>query len=317
MMPAIPCQCGQMHKSRPPMLVSRHSVGANMKPARFIAVHKAGLLDFLGDALTVFAGAFVEAVVKVQEQRRWNRFVEEVNRENFESSLQDAVLQPLADEVRPAWDALVTESAGVSYDDQAKTLGFDLAFGGGADPRIGLWARENGGRRITMITDDTRDEIMKIVQRGLDAGKNPREMAREIRPLVGLNAPQQRTVLRRIEEMQAAGVSEARINQAIARMTEQKIKERSQLIARTEAITATAVGTETAWARAQDQGLLPRTGIKKRWIAAIGSARTCPLCVALHGQEVPPAQPFTMRGRTYDNPPAHPACRCSMGLVEG
>ncbi len=320
------CECGKNHqlskssaKIAAPrtLLISRHNVRANMRPARFIAVYKAGLLDFLGDALAAFAGSFIEAVVRVQDQRaRWRQFEEEVNRTNFETSLQDAVLKPLADEVDPAWNELVRESAGIAYDDQAKSLGFNLAFGGGFHPSIGQWARENGGRRITMITDDTRKQIMEIVRDGLDEGRNPKDMAKFIRPLIGLNAPQQRAIMNLIATMQNEGVSQARINQMIERMTNKKLKERAELIARTEAITATAVGTEAAWRQSQSQGLLPTTGIQKRWIAAIGSSRTCPLCISLHGQEVPVGQPFSRRGVEYDNPPAHPGCRCSMGLVE-
>jgi hypothetical protein len=119
-------------------------------------------------------------------------------------------------------------------------------------------------------------------------------------------------------------------------MARRLLKRRAENIARTETIRAANMGTQFGWDAAADAGLLP-PGTQKVWIATEDS-RTCPICAVLDGNTVDlggnfdvsvEATAFTIEGEeirvtatrpmkrssTTRTPPAHPSCRCTLGLV--
>lgn len=82
---------------------------------------------------------------------------------------------------------------------------------------------------------------------------------------------------------------------------------RAEMIARTEAMDAANEGLAQGWSQAVDEGLL--TGDEqKEWIATPGC---CDECDAVDGEKVPMDEDFSVG----DDPPLHPNCRCTMGLV--
>jgi hypothetical protein len=68
-------------------------------------------------------------------------------------------------------------------------------------------------------------------------------------------------------------------------------------------------GQRALWGQAKEQGLLPDT-VLRRWIAS-GDAATCPICEDLDGSEVGMDEEFD---DGILEPPAHPSCRCAVGL---
>jgi hypothetical protein len=90
---------------------------------------------------------------------------------------------------------------------------------------------------------------------------------------------------------------------------------RADLIARTESMIAANEGQAEAWDQAVDDGLL--TGKEqKTWIVADDNA-LCPICDGLADQTVALDDNFESpdTGEEFDQPPAHPRCRCTTGLV--
>lgn len=82
---------------------------------------------------------------------------------------------------------------------------------------------------------------------------------------------------------------------------------RAELIARTESMNAANEGLAQGWSQAVEEGLL--TGDeKKEWIATPGC---CDLCDEVDGERVDLDDDFSVG----DDPPLHPNCRCTMGLV--
>ncbi len=82
---------------------------------------------------------------------------------------------------------------------------------------------------------------------------------------------------------------------------------RASMIARTEAMDAANEGLAQGWSQAVEEGLL--TGDeKKEWIAAEGC---CDDCDEVDGEVVSMDDDFSVG----DDPPLHPNCRCTMGLV--
>jgi SPP1 gp7 family putative phage head morphogenesis protein len=82
---------------------------------------------------------------------------------------------------------------------------------------------------------------------------------------------------------------------------------RAEMIARTESMDAANEGLTQGWDQAVEEGLL--TGDEqKTWIAA---EDPCPECEEVDGETVPMDEDFSVG----DDPPLHPNCRCTMGLV--
>lgn len=85
--------------------------------------------------------------------------------------------------------------------------------------------------------------------------------------------------------------------------------DRAEMIARTEVMDAANEGLAQSWDQAVESSLL--TGDEQKvWIATEGA---CDECEAVDGEEVPLDEDFSVG----DDPPAHPNCRCTMGLSMG
>lgn len=88
---------------------------------------------------------------------------------------------------------------------------------------------------------------------------------------------------------------------------------RAEVIARTETMRASNEGQMQAWDQAADAGLL--TGEEsKEWITTPDD-RLCPVCEPMDGVTVKLSEEFNVDGERMDGPPAHPRCRCTLGLT--
>lgn len=87
-------------------------------------------------------------------------------------------------------------------------------------------------------------------------------------------------------------------------------EDRADLIARTEIMDAANQGFLQGLSQAQDAGLLPEDATKQ-WIATSGC---CDECDDLDGEEVLLDEDFSSGD---DSPPAHPRCRCALGVGTG
>jgi SPP1 gp7 family putative phage head morphogenesis protein len=91
--------------------------------------------------------------------------------------------------------------------------------------------------------------------------------------------------------------------------------DRAETIARTEVMQAANDGQLEAWDQAQEDGLL--TGQEqKEWIVTPDD-RLCPVCEPMDGVTVGIDEDFDVDGDEMEGPPAHPNCRCTIGLSNG
>lgn len=79
---------------------------------------------------------------------------------------------------------------------------------------------------------------------------------------------------------------------------------RARRIATTEVTRAYARGNREAW---RASGVVDG----RRWSTSADEA-VCPVCGGLNGQEQGIDAPFVWDGNEYDDPPAHPGCRCTL-----
>ena len=203
------------------------------------------------------------------------------------------------------------------------------------NPEAEKWVKKHVGDLVTQITEDSKQAIRSIALDGFENGNAPKKMAREIRQYIGLTDRDTKAVLNyraKLEDMLAQGESpfktkpltHEKIDSMVDKYGKKKLRERSELIARTETIKSSNMGLQTIWEEAQKQGLISQ-GAKRKWITA-KDERVCSWCGPLHGNIVGMREDFTItanltegsKALTYTSltPPLHPACRCSMVLAD-
>jgi hypothetical protein len=187
------------------------------------------------------------------------------------------------------------------------------------NPAVTAWASTHTGQLITLITDEARQAVMEAIVEAARQGLSIDRTARNLRPYLGLNAPQARALARFEASFETPSPK------LVERRAAKLLRERAEMIARTELIQASNMGQQITWTTAADQGLIPRTAYKE-WIAT-GDDRTCPICMNMDGTRVPYNESYTVTTR-FDSqgaalataasvtPPAHPRCRCAMVLVD-
>lgn len=178
-------------------------------------------------------------------------------------------------------------------------------------PETIAFAQQFSGRFIREINDETRKGIRAAVVRSAQGQLTPRQLASVIRPMLGLTARQVQAVARRRAALFQAGVKD--IDKRIERYAAKLLRQRAQTIARTETIAAATEGQLAAWKAAQQRGLLDSSA-RKVWIVTPDD-RLCPVCRPLDGQRVPLSAAFVTANGAVFGPPAHPNCRCAVGLA--
>ena len=205
-----------------------------------------------------------------------------------------------------AWAAEVIAIAGVAQWSEIGIIGsFSID-----NPYSAPWMLSHGGTLITQISDTTRRAIAAEVANGFLENYPPREMAKTIRAYVGLDSNRAKSLMAYEAELRAEGITGDKLATALLNRSASLIRDRSLVIARTETIDAHANGTLQSWQEGQRTGQISK-GAKKVWIAAMGSERTCPICIGLDGLTAPLDGAFT---GGYTSPTAHVTCRCAMGL---
>lgn len=148
------------------------------------------------------------------------------------------------------------------------------------NPNVLDYIREHTAETIEDISTATRNKVKEIIARAFEEQHDLKDYADEL----------------------TAALGDA---------------DRADLVARTESMTAANEGQAEAWDQAVEAGLL-NGDEKKTWIVADDQA-LCPICEGLADQTVAMDANFESpdSGEQFDGPPAHPRCRCTVGLVAG
>ena len=181
-----------------------------------------------------------------------------------------------------------------------------------ANPRAVTWAERNAAELVVVHTDVQRIAIREAVVAGFNQGVPPRIMARDLRRLVGHTARDARAVIKRRIDLQAAGVAADRVTVQVDRYALRLLRLRSMNIARTETIKASIQGQLEGWRQNRDARLLSRELVKE-WIVTPDD-RLCPICRTLDEVQVDVDGMFDTSVGRVSGPPAHPQCRCALGL---
>ena len=202
-------------------------------------------------------------------------------------------------------DAALVLAALTALEEEQLLAALGGSIAGGASPEAVAVARALAERQTRRmwgnLVESELNKIGKIVADGLAEGIGPREIARRLTPVQGLD-PARASRLRKLQLMLEAS---DRTDAEIARMMETAfnslLRDRRQSIARTEARFATsAANQEIAESRGQQH---------KIWITT-GDDRVDDACQGNEAQGWIGIKDAFSSGS--DTPPDHPLCRCSL-----
>jgi len=195
-------------------------------------------------------------------------------------------------------------------------------------PSVANWLDNRAASFITELTNEQRNAIAEMVKVSATGKYGTDELAKMIRPCIGLTKSQSLANFRYYDQikeqlrinhpkMSAASIRQ-KAKEAAMKYAERQHRERATTIALTEMEFAYNHGMDEAVRQAQEQNLL---GImEKRWSAA-ADERMCDTCGALEGTLIEMEGEFDFPGKVLfpghkRTPPAHPRCRCAVEYVE-
>jgi SPP1 gp7 family putative phage head morphogenesis protein len=143
------------------------------------------------------------------------------------------------------------------------------------NPKATEWASQNAADLVGGITESARDEIKDLVEHAFEEQVSVDDLAKQIEEVIG-------------------------------------DANRAELIARTETMRASNEGQLEAWEQATEDGLLAGNE-QKEWIVTPDD-KLCPVCEQMDGVIIPLDEDFDVDGDMIEGPPAHPNCRCTLGL---
>jgi hypothetical protein len=213
-----------------------------------------------------------------------------------------------------------------------------------------VWAEQRAGELVTAVDDQTRQAVAALVVRGQQGDLAASEIARQIKPLIGLTGPQATAamnyrdalVARQLQArygQDAAGVlrgqwalspwrggalDQDRIDRLVDQYAGRQRAWRAEMIARTESIRAANEGDMLAWDETIRRGGADGYTLTRTW-SVTNDDRSCEECLSLDG-EVIESEPVTETSRPtvasmgsfsggIEAPPAHASCRCTILTV--
>lgn len=195
-------------------------------------------------------------------------------------------------------------------------------------PGILNWLSERGAQFVTSCTQEQKDAIAALVTKKMKDSHTVDELARLIRPCIGLTEGQAKANARYYDNIVATLKKEhprmkeenvrKRALDAAQKYAERQHRERALTIAQTESAFAYHRGADEGVRQAQAEGYLGN--MLKRWSTS-GDDAVCEVCASLEGMEISIDAEFAIKGKSLFRgqhmlPPAHPRCACAVEYVE-
>lgn len=244
-----------------------------------------------------------------------------------EAILAGEISADLLDEWQQDYSRFVTEHMQPAWEKAIKTAGENLArkypewnFDPMADG-VRSWTESHAAEFVTNSADTQIEGLRAVVRRAaVLEDMSVDQLARAIRPMVGLTKQQTIANLKYYQKLIESGVKEKRAQDLSARYAARQHRYRGYNIARTELAFAYNQGSYEATKQAQAAGYMGET--VKVWCTA-DDERVCSICGGLEGKIIAMDEDFdfktklSTRNQTIRRvPPAHPSCRCGVMYKE-
>lgn len=194
-------------------------------------------------------------------------------------------------------------------------------------PGVIRWIQSRGAEMVTVSTQTQKDAIALLLEDKMRNAHTVDELARLIRPCVGLYRQQASAVSNYYDSLIKALTEQhprtrpARIR-ALAldkatKYAERLHRQRAMMIAQTEMAFAYNYGADEGIRQAQADFLIGRC--EKRWCTS-GDDNVCTDCAELDGKQIGMEERFYSGNTRYEEsglyPPLHPRCGCAVQYVE-
>lgn len=195
-------------------------------------------------------------------------------------------------------------------------------------PGIVEWIRSRGAELVTVCTQTQKDAIALLLEDKIRNAHTVDELARLIRPCVGLTRGQTAAARNYYDSMVKVLTEQhprtdpaklqARALSKTAKYAERLHRQRAMTIAQTEMAYAYNYGADEGVRQAQADFLIGKC--VKRWCTS-GDTNVCEDCERLDGKEVAMEETFFSGKKVvYDEsglyPPFHPRCACAVEYIE-
>lgn len=184
---------------------------------------------------------------------------------------------------------------------------------------VQTWVRNRAAEFVTSVTDAQIQGLRAVVMKAATLeDMSVDQLARAIRPMVGLYKQQSIANLNYYNTLIANGTSPKRALDLSTRYAARQHRYRGYLIARTELAFAYNQGSYEGTKQAQAAGYMGE--VVKIWCTA-DDERVCPICGGLDGKRIAMDEDFDFSTKLSTPtirrvPPAHPSCRCSVMYEE-
>ena len=217
--------------------------------------------------------------------------------------------------LQPAWEKAIATAAAVI---EQKYPGWRF---NSMSEGVRNWTAAHSAEFVTNVTATQIEGIRAVVRRAsVLEDMTVDELARAIRPTVGLTKQQSAANLNYYETLIKGGLSKQKALDKAARYAARQHRYRGYNIARTELAFSYNQGSYEGVKQAQAAGYIGE--VVKVWCTA-DDERVCTVCGGLEGKEIAMDEDFDFytklegRNATIKRvPPAHPSCRCSVLYIE-
>lgn len=173
--------------------------------------------------------------------------------------------------------------------------------------RVAEWIQTRGTRLAVDLTQRQHDAVKAVIRHHLLVDPVPvEELARRIRPIIGLTAREAQAVQNYRQELLEQGMDPSKVEHWAQNYAGYLHRRRALRIARTETASAFNYGQLETMRQAVREGLVSE--VYKVWWTA-RDERVCLACGPLHGRRVRLEEPFPNGAYA---PPLHPMCRCTV-----
>lgn len=217
--------------------------------------------------------------------------------------------------LQPIWEKAI-QTAAKAIEEKYPLWNFDPMGAG-----VQEWTAAHSAEFVTNVTTTQIEGLRAVVRRAaVLEDMSVDQLARAIRPMVGLYKQQTVANLNYYETLIKGGMSEARALDKSIRYAAKQHRYRAYNIARTELAFAYNQGSYEGTKQAQAAGYMGEA--VKIWCTA-DDERTCSICSALEGKEIAMDEDFDFHTKLEGRnptikrvPPAHPSCRCAVMYKE-
>lgn len=230
----------------------------------------------------------------------------------------------------PVWENALIAGAGSqpimsTVLERSAGFRFDTAL-----PGVAEWVSTHSADFVTRCSTQQMDAIKALLARKIVEEHTVDELARFIRPCIGLTASQSKAALKYYDTVKSTlreqhprmkrETIERKARSAASRYAERAHRFRALTIAQTELASAYNKGADEGIRQAMNEGLLGT--MAKVWSTS-GDENVCEICAALDGLQVGMDDGFDYKGKSINSvidvkllPPAHPRCACAIQYVE-